>query len=66
MWEHVWQVGRMIIRYFEVVPNSCLRFKENQTFFLLLTLKGDPKWRYRVNELHPRAREVRLWGVLLV
>ena len=43
-------------------PIVTLRFEENQIFFLLLTLKGDPKWRYRVDELYPRAREARPWG----
>jgi len=50
----------MIGRYFEDVPCSYLRLEENQAFFLLLTLKGDPNWRYRVDKLHPRAREVLL------
>ena len=66
LWEHVWQVQRMIARYLEDVPNSCLRFEENEVVFLLLTLKGDLKWRYGVNELHPRAREFRLWERMLL
>ena len=62
IWEYVWQIRRMIIRHLEVVPNSCLRFEENQTFFLLLTLKRDLKWRYRVDELHPELGKFVLGG----
>ena len=53
--EHIQQLQRMTVRYLEDVPNSYLKFEENQTFFLLLTLKGDLKWHYKVYELHPRA-----------
>jgi len=51
-----------LAKYLEEVPNRYLMIKENQTFFLLLTQKGDPEWRYRVDELHPQARDHRPWG----
>ena len=52
----------MLARYQEDVPHSCLRVEDNRVIFLLLTLRGDPLWCYRVDELHPRARDHRLWG----
>ena len=51
-----------IAKYLEEVPNNCLRFEDNKTLFILLTLKGDPKWLYRVDELHPRVRDSCPWG----
>ena len=52
----------MIARYLKKVPNSYLRFEENKVHFILLTSKGDPKWRYRVDELYPRVCDHRPWG----
>ena len=57
--EHIRNVRQEIARYLEDVPNSCLRFEDNKALFILLTLKGDPKWLYRVDELHPRVRHYR-------
>ena len=51
-----------IARCLEDVSNSCLRFEDNKAILILLTLKGDPMWRYRVDELHPRARDSLPWG----
>jgi len=41
--EHVYQVRAVIGRCLDDMPNSCPRFEENQTLFLLLTLRGDLK-----------------------
>ena len=43
-------------------PNSCLQIEYNRVVFVLMTLKGDPEWRYRVDELLPQARDPRPWG----
>ena len=59
--EHIHQVWIVIDRYLDDVPNSCQRFEENQVLFLLLTLGGDLKWHYRVNELYPKVRVFREW-----
>ena len=56
MVEHVHQVEAVIDRYLDYGPHSCLRLGEKQTLFLLLTLGGDPKWCYQVNEPDPRVR----------
>ena len=47
----------MIVRYLEDVAKNSLRFEENRTFFLILILKGDSNWRYRVDKLHPRVQD---------
>jgi len=39
-----------------------LRFDHNQALFFLLTLWGDPLWRYTVNELHPEERAFMVAG----
>jgi len=41
-----------LAKYLEDMPNSYLKIEDNQVVFLLLTLKGDPQWHYRVDELH--------------
>jgi len=38
------------------VPDDCLRFDHNHALFFLLTLWGNPLWRYRVEKLHPGER----------
>jgi len=38
-----------LARYSEDVPNSYLRIEDNRIFFLLLILKRDFEWRYRVD-----------------
>ena len=52
----------VLATYLEDIPHSCLRIEDNWVIFLLLTLKGDRKWDYRVDELHPQARDHRPWG----
>jgi len=48
VWEHIRNVRWAIARYLKDVPNSCLRFEDNKALFIMLTLKGGPKLRYRV------------------
>ena len=62
VWEKIINVRCTIDRYLKDVPNSCFRFEDNKALFILLTLKRDPKWHYRVDELHPRLYHYRLWG----
>ena len=62
VWVHIRNVQWAIARYLEDVPNSCLRFEDNKVLVILLTLKGDPQWRYGVDELHPRVRNSRPSG----
>ena len=57
--EHVHQVQAIMDRYLDDMPNSCLRFAENQVLFFLLILQEDLKWHYRVTELHPKVRMFR-------
>ena len=59
--EHIHQVWVVIDTYWDYVPNSYLRFGENQTLFLPLTLQGDPKWCCLVNELHVDVRVLCDW-----
>lgn len=51
----------LVARYLDDKPNSCLAIANNRVVFLLLTLKGDPIWHYHVDELHPRAHDLRPW-----
>jgi len=60
--DHIYHVRWALARYLEDVPNSCLRIEDNWVFFLMLTLKGDPEWHYRVDELHLQARNHQPWG----
>ena len=62
MWEHIRNVRWAIAKYLEDVPNSYLRFKDNQALFLFLTLKGDLKWHYRVDEMHLTVHDYLPWG----
>ena len=43
VWDHIWHVRWVLPRYLEDVSHSCLRIKDNQVIFLLLTLKGGPR-----------------------
>ena len=52
----------LLTRYVGDRPNSCLEIEYNWVVSVLLTLKGDLEWRYRVGELFPRARDPRPWG----
>jgi len=61
MVEHIYHVGTVVDKHLDNVPNSCLRFRENQTLNLLLTLRGDARWHYWVNELHPKVWAFRDW-----
>ena len=62
VWDHIWHVRWVLARYIEDTPHNCLRIEDNRVIFLLLTMKGDPQWCYRVDELHPRACDHRPWG----
>ena len=63
---HLERVETLIHERLEGIPNDCLRFGHNQALFFLLTLLGDPLWRYRVRELHPKTRLFSFFRVLLV
>jgi len=63
---HLEQVETFIHGRLEGIPNDYLRFRHNQALFFLLTLLGDPLWRYRVRELHPKTRLFSFFRVLLV
>jgi len=67
VWDHIRCVRWVLARYLNDRPNSCLGIENNRVVFLLMTLKGDPEWHCRVNELHPQARDPCPMGdVLLV
>jgi len=46
MWDHIRHVRWVLASCIEDVPHSCLRIEDNRVIFLLLSLKGDPEWRY--------------------
>ena len=62
VWDHIRHVRWVLARYLGDRPNSCLESEYNRVVFVLLTVKGDPEWRYRVDELLSRARDPRPWG----
>ena len=61
VWDHIRHVMWVLTRYVGDRPNNCLESDYNWVVFVLLTLKGDPEWRYRVDELLPRARDPHPW-----
>jgi len=46
VWDHIRHVRWVLVRYLEDRPTSYLAIKDNRVVFLLLTMKGDPEWRY--------------------
>ena len=59
---HLEQVEIFLDGRLAEVPDNCLRFNHNEALFFLLTLWGDPLWRYRVNGLHPGERAFMVAG----
>jgi len=59
MVDPIQRVEELIDRNLDDVPNSCLRLRENQGLFLLLTFRGNLEWHRRINELHFKVRVFR-------